>query len=153
MTDINTLDPLHILVVDSLKASDAPRFLQTLFTLPPGEHRITVDVEDVQGDAEIWLNVAGTGEARRISLSYPHDTYPTVWTHIVVSGGDFREAKTLEESLPPAFDVVFPLTAFAAGSMAIEDMCDACAFPRDPANIGQDAPRPLESVAPFDGRL
>lgn len=153
MIVMDTLDPLRMLVADSLKRSDAPRFLLSAFLLPPGEHRIEIDLEDVADDAEVWMLVSGSADDRRVRLSYPHSTDPTVWTHYLIDSISLKEAKTLEETLPTQFDIQIELSDLAAGSMAIEDMCDACALPRRSELVGLDAPPPVESAPQFDGTL
>jgi hypothetical protein len=154
MTDLPTDDPLILMAADSLRRSDAPRFLLSLFSLPPGEHRIAPPLPGVSTASEVWVFITETGGRRRARVSIPFHfeeensaglMMPTVWQHVLVDGTAVREAKTYEETLPETFDHEVELAQIAAGDLAIEDMCDACDLPRDPALRGQEAPPPLES--------
>ena len=154
----HTLDPLNAMAAHTLQVSDAPRFLISLFTLGPGEHRITINHPEVEPNPrEAWVHVSGKGGAWRAHLSFPSTfakedglglLLSTVWHHYLLSGGVLHEAKTFEETLPTRFDVTVEVQALAAGTMAVEDLCDACALPRDPALRGAPPPVPLESDPP-----
>lgn len=159
MTDQKTDAALFEMVAHSLTASGAPRFLIHLFTLPPGEHRLEIDVEDVSAEgSEAWLMISNTDNGRRIRLSFGSEypdgeaagiTMPSVWTHILVDDTTFRESKTMEETLPQTFDYEIDLQSLAAGTASVEDLCDACGLPLDPGLAGKAPAAPLESAAPF----
>jgi hypothetical protein len=154
MTDPPADDPLLLMVMDSLRRSDAPRFLLSLFALGPGEHRIGPPLPGVSAESEVWVIITGTGQQRRARVSIPFLfkeenqaglEMPTVWQHVVASGARLRETKTYEESLPDTYDYEVELAQIAAGDLTVEDMCDACDFPRNLAVRGQEAQSPLES--------
>jgi hypothetical protein len=154
MTDLPTDDPLLLMVTDNLRRSDAPRFLLSLFALTPGEYRIGPPLPGVSAESEVWAFITGAGAQRRARVSIPFLfqeenqaglDMPTIWQHVVAEAGLLREAKTFEESMPEAYDYEIELAQIAASDLAIEDMCDACDFPRDPAVRGREAPPPLES--------
>lgn len=159
MTDQKTDAALFEMVAHSLTASGAPRFLIHLFTQPPGEHRLEIDVEDVSAEgSEAWLMISQEDDGPRIRLSYSSEypdsaaagiSMPSVWTHILVDGMTFRESKTMEETLPPVFDYEIDLRSLAAGTASVEDLCDACGLSLDPSRVGQAPAAPLESAAPF----
>jgi len=157
MTDMDQQEALLRLVADALLHSDAPRFLLSLVTLPEGEHRLVIDLPEVEPEHEAWLLVSGTEDGRRARLSFVSafdaenaagTAMPAVWHHYLIERGVLREAKTLEETLPASFDYVIDLESLAGGSAAIEDLCDACGLVRDPGVAGRDAPPPLESAPP-----
>lgn len=148
-------DPLDLMIAHALQASAAPRFLISLFTLGPGEHRIAVDLPEVgeAGQDGAWLLVTGTGPGRRARLSFASRfdkenaaglAMPTIWHHILIDDGALREAKTLEETLPERFDVEIEVRALSSES-GIEDLCDACAWPTEAALRGQPPRPPLAS--------
>lgn len=162
MTAIHTNDGLLLMVADTLRRSDAPRFLISICQLGPGEHQIVIDHPEVsQHDIEdVRLLVSDDGNGRRARLSFPSTfaqenklglMMPTVWHHYLVSDGLFREAKTLEETLPATFDYEIDLSSLAASTANVADLCDACALPRDLNLKGVEAAEPLETVPPFTG--
>ena len=163
MSEPEAMDPLAAMAAHSLQASGAPRFLIQLLTLPAGEHLIPLDHPEVDAnDRSAWLLIEDSDEARRAVLSFPSRftaegqaglAMPAVWHHYVVEDGTLSEAKTLEESVPDRLDVSVELRDMAAGSLAVEDFCDACSLALDTSIAGTDAPSPIESKPPFSGRL
>lgn len=159
-----TTDPLLLMVADTLRSSDAPRYLISLCQLGPGEYRIEIDHAEVSeaDSADVWLLVSEGERGRRGRLSFPSTfrdenanglPFQTVWHHYLVSDGMFREAKTMEETLPAQFDYEIDLSSLAASVSSVEDLCDACALPRDAELRGRPPADPLETAPPFDGRV
>lgn len=152
--------PLFQMIASALQESDAPRFLLSMFTNGPGEHQIFIDHPEVdQADNRAPLLISDDN-GPRIRLSFVsnfRDADPSqntaVWHHYLVSEDTFREAKTFEETLPATFDYEVDLSSLAANLATIEDLCDACALPRDDAKRGQPAPEPERSDPPFEGTL
>lgn len=154
--------PLFQMVASALQASDAPRFLLSMFTNGPGEHQILIDHPEVdEADNRAWLLVTDD-EGPRIRLSFVSNFRDTdsslpqvtaIWHHYLITDDTFREAKTVEETLPETYDYAVDLNSIAASSATIEDLCDACALPRHEEKRGQPAPDPLESHPPFTGAL
>jgi hypothetical protein len=157
MTAPQTDSALFDMVAHSLKASDAPRFLISIFTLPSGEHRLDIDLDHSDADrADAWLLVGSDNDRPRIRLSYCSDfpetdtpgvTMPSVWTHILVDGETLKETKSFEETLPASFEYEVDLRTLASGTAAIEDLCDACGLPRDSSLVGSIPAEPLESTS------
>ena len=71
MTDLPNYDPLLLMAADSLRRSDAPRFLLSLFSLPPGEHRVAPPLPGVSTASEVWVFITETGGRRFTSTATP----------------------------------------------------------------------------------
>lgn len=162
MSQIFNENPLFQMIAATLQSSDAPRFLLSMFTNDLGEHQILIDHPEVdEADNHAWLLISNE-DGIRIRLSFasnfrdegnamPRAT--TVWHHYLVTNDTFMEAKTIEETLPASFDYEVDISSIAANSLTIEDLCDACALPRDDTLRGKAAPKPAQSAPPFTGVL
>ena len=160
MTQNPAETPLFRMIAANLRASDAPRFLLSLVTLEPGEHKIAIDHPEVEAsDSTAWVIVSSSNEIR-VRLSFVSNfsdemiaisQTTSVWHHYLIKDETFHEAKTVEETLPERFDYAVDLNTLAANTAAIEDLCDTCALPRDTTLCNTDAPAPIASEPPFEG--